>query len=86
MRTYDLKHLATLVALAAAAAACSPDRAGPTAPLDLDLAAGDHLLYVLEGGAGNVGGFAVNADGSLTPIGTVTAGAPASGLQGLAAY
>lgn len=57
-----------------------------TAPLDLDLAAGDRLLYVLEGGTGNVGGFAVGADGSLTPIGTITAGAPASGFQGLAAY
>ena len=57
-----------------------------TAPLDLDLAAGDRLLYVLEGGTGNVGGFAVGADGGLTPIGTITAGAPASGFQGLAAY
>ena len=59
--------------------------AGST-PLDLDLAANDRLLYVLEAGTGNVGGFAVGADGSLTPIGTAPAGAPASGLQGLAAY
>jgi 6-phosphogluconolactonase (cycloisomerase 2 family) len=59
--------------------------AGST-PLDLDLAAHDRLLYVLESGAGAVGGFAVGADGGLTPIGTAPAGAPASGLQGLAAY
>lgn len=57
-----------------------------TTPLDLDLAANDRFLYVLEARSGDVAGFAVNADGTLAPIGTVPAGAAAGGLQGLAAY
>jgi 6-phosphogluconolactonase len=56
------------------------------APIDLDLAAGDHFIYTLEAGSGSIGSFAVNSDGSLTPGVTVPAGAAASGLQGLAAF
>jgi hypothetical protein len=32
----------------------------------------EHLLYVQTGGAGEVDGFRIGADGSLTPVGTVT--------------
>jgi 6-phosphogluconolactonase (cycloisomerase 2 family) len=32
----------------------------------------EHLLYVQTGGAGEVNGFRIGADGSLTPVGTVT--------------
>ena len=59
--------------------------AGST-PLDPDLSEGDAYLYVLEAGTGTIGAFAVNADGSLTARPDTSAGAPASGLQGMAAF
>ncbi|MFL5562235.1 MAG: lactonase family protein [Gemmatimonadaceae bacterium] len=67
------------------AGALTSTGAGST-PLDPAFSSGDRYLYVLEGGAGNIGGFAVGPDGALTAAGTVHAGAGASGLQGLAAF
>jgi 6-phosphogluconolactonase len=65
-------------------------QAGPTGPgttpIDLALAAGDQYLYALEGGTGTIHAFTVNSGGSLAAGGTTPAGAPASGLQGLAAF
>jgi 6-phosphogluconolactonase len=57
-----------------------------TAPIDLDLAAGDHFLYVLEGAAGAIAGFDVGSGGTLTANGVTPAGAGSSGMQGLAAF
>ena len=59
--------------------------AGST-PLDLDLSRGDQYLYVLESGAGRIGGFAVAQNGALAPLAGIGGLAPQSGLQGLAAY
>jgi 6-phosphogluconolactonase len=56
------------------------------APIDLDLAAGDRYLYVLEAGAGTIGRFVVGAGGTLTAQADTPAGVPASGMQGLAAW
>lgn len=58
--------------------------AGST-PIDFDNV-GDRFLYVLQAGTGTIGRYAIGADGSLTAGPTVRAGAPASGLQGLAAF
>ena len=55
-------------------------------PLDPDFSEGDEYLYVLEAGTGTIGAFAVSADGSLAPRPDTPAGAPASGLQGMAAF
>ncbi len=66
--------------------ALAGDAGAGTTPIDLGLAGDDHFLYALEAGSGAIGAFTVNAGGSLTKGGTITAGAPASGLQGLAAY
>jgi 6-phosphogluconolactonase (cycloisomerase 2 family) len=64
-------------------------QAGPTGPgsipIDLDLAAGDRFLYVLEGGTGTIATFDVGGTGALSPRPDTPAGPPASGLQGLAA-
>ena len=57
-----------------------------SAPIDLDLAARDRFLYVLEGGSGNIGTFAVGEAGTLSARPDTPAGPPASGLQGLAAW
>jgi 6-phosphogluconolactonase (cycloisomerase 2 family) len=57
-----------------------------TAPIDLDLAAGDRFLYVLEGGSGNIAAFDVGAGGTLSALPVTPAGAAASGLQGMAAF
>lgn len=67
----------TLVASAAA---------GVSGPNDLATAAegATSFLYVVEGGAGNVGVFQINADGSLTAL-TAASGLPST-AQGLAAY
>jgi 6-phosphogluconolactonase (cycloisomerase 2 family) len=56
-----------------------------TTPIDLDLAAGDRFLYVLEGGSGNIATFDVSAGGALSADPVTPAGAAASGLQGMAA-
>lgn len=57
-----------------------------TVPIDLDLAAGDRFLYVLEGGSGNIAAFEVGAGGTLSALPVAPAGAAASGLQGMAAF
>ncbi|HEX5436629.1 MAG TPA: beta-propeller fold lactonase family protein [Gemmatimonadaceae bacterium] len=57
-----------------------------TTPIDLDLAAGDRFLYVLEGGSGNIATFDVGAGGTLSAHPVTPAGAAASGLQGMAAF
>jgi hypothetical protein len=43
-------------------------------------------VYVLLAGTGDVAAYAVGADGGLTALGTVHAGAAAGGLQGMAAF
>ena len=59
---------------------------GPGAvPLDFDHV-GNRFLYTLEAGTGTIGTFAINADGTLAAHADVPAGAPASGMQGLAAF
>lgn len=60
---------------------------GPsTTPIDLDLTVGDGYLYTLEAKSGNVTGFSVGAGATLTKVGSSTAGAGSSGLQGIAAW
>lgn len=54
-------------------------------PLDLDHV-GSRLVYTLEGGSGNIGTFVIGEGGTLTARADVSAGAPASGMQGLAAF
>ena len=63
--------------------------ATPTAagPIDMATAAGGRLLYVQDAVAGELQGFRVHRDGSLTLVTTVT-GLPAfdgAGMEGLAA-
>jgi len=58
--------------------------AGAT-PIDLDHV-GTRFLYVLDAGRGTIGLFAIGSNGSLSAGTDAPAGAPASGLQGLAAY
>jgi 6-phosphogluconolactonase (cycloisomerase 2 family) len=53
-------------------------------PGAVDLAASGHFLYAQSGASGSVKGFAVNEDGSLTPVGSWTV--PDGGSQeGIAA-
>jgi 6-phosphogluconolactonase (cycloisomerase 2 family) len=62
--------------------------ATPTAPNDLAVAreGGNSWLYVVDAGAGTVGAFHINGDGSLTAI-TGGSGLPANrSAQGLAAF
>jgi 6-phosphogluconolactonase (cycloisomerase 2 family) len=54
-----------------------------TAPIDMALSNDSRFLYVRDGVKGMVDGFKVNADGSLTPVGS--AGGIPAGAQGLAA-
>lgn len=56
-----------------------------SAPIDLDLASNDRLLYVLEAGTGDIAVIDVR---SVTPrlLTEVSAGTGASGMQGLAAW
>jgi 6-phosphogluconolactonase (cycloisomerase 2 family) len=54
-----------------------------TDPGPIDLADSGGYLYVESGPTGTVEEFAVNRDGTLTPIGTVT-GLPV-GMEGIAA-
>ena len=54
-------------------------------PIDFDHV-GNRFLFTLEAGTGTVGTFVINADGTLAARPDVAAGAPASGMQGLAAF
>lgn len=56
-------------------------------PVDLDLAAGSHYLYLLLRGTGAVAAFSIHDDGSLQPLGVVKGALPvADGASGLAVY
>jgi 6-phosphogluconolactonase (cycloisomerase 2 family) len=55
-----------------------------TAPTDMALSSDSRFIYVREGGSNSVGGLQVEANGSLTPVGSVD-GVPAS-AQGIAAF
>ena len=57
-----------------------------TAPIDLGLSRDGRFLYVLNARAGTIGAFATDHDGGLATIPGANGLAPASGLQGLAAY
>jgi 6-phosphogluconolactonase len=57
-----------------------------TTPLDMDVSRNSRFLYVIEGGTGNVMGFAIGRDGSLTPMADVPPPLPARPRGGLAAY
>jgi 6-phosphogluconolactonase len=59
--------------------------AGST-PLDLDVTRNSRFLYVIEGGTGNVMGFAIGNDGSLSSLGEASRPEAARGRGGLAAY
>ena len=61
------------------------DSGAGSVPLDLDHV-GNRFLYTLEAGTGTIGTFAINADGTLAARADVPAGAPSSGMQGLAAF
>jgi 6-phosphogluconolactonase (cycloisomerase 2 family) len=54
-------------------------------PIDLDHV-GTRFLYTLEAGTGTIGTFIINSDGTLVARPDTPAGAPASGLQGIAAF
>lgn len=57
-----------------------------TAPLDPAFSSDGAFFYVLKAGVGTIGAFHVNGDHGLTPAADTRVGAPASGLQGLAAF
>jgi 6-phosphogluconolactonase len=60
---------------------------GPgTTPLDMDVSRNSRFLYVIEGGTGNIMGFAIGRDGSLTPMADVPPPLSARPRGGLAAY
>ncbi len=58
--------------------------AGAT-PIDLDHV-GSRFLYALEAARGTIATFAIRGDGTLSARPDTPAGAPASGLQGIAVY
>lgn len=60
----------------------------PTGSTDLDIAvsADSKFLYSLDTGAGTIGIFKINADGTLNTPTVVSAFIPTSGFNGLAAY
>jgi 6-phosphogluconolactonase (cycloisomerase 2 family) len=55
-------------------------------PLDLDMTRNGSFLYVLKNGTGTVGGFAVDGEGSLTPLADTPGLVARAGYMGLAAY
>jgi 6-phosphogluconolactonase len=55
-------------------------------PLDIDFGADGHFLYVLENGTGTIGAFAVNTNGSLTPLADTPGLAAGAGFMGLVAF
>ena len=55
-------------------------------PLDIDFGGDGRFLYVLENGRGTIGAFAVNADGTLTPLADTPGLFARSGFMGLAAF
>jgi 6-phosphogluconolactonase (cycloisomerase 2 family) len=57
-----------------------------SSPLDLDVSRDGKFLYVLEGGSGNVMGFAIATDGTLAAIGEASVVAGRQGQMGVAVY
>ena len=57
---------------------------GGVKPRDLALSADGRYLYAMNSASGTVSAFGINADGSLSSLGTVGA-FPAPGPNGLAA-
>ena len=69
------------VLLNAAAAVTGPG----TLPLDLSISRNGDFLYSLEVGAGAIGQYRINSDGTLSLIGTLTGLPVVGGFQGIAA-
>ncbi|MFN2567197.1 MAG: lactonase family protein [Gemmatimonadaceae bacterium] len=57
-----------------------------TTPLDMGVSRDSRFLYVIEGATGNVMGFEIGNDGSLSPMTDVPPPAGARGRGGIAAY
>jgi len=55
-------------------------------PLDIDFGGDGHFLYVLKNGTGSIGAFAVNSDGTLTPLADTPGQFARAGYMGLVAY
>jgi 6-phosphogluconolactonase (cycloisomerase 2 family) len=55
-----------------------------TLPLDIGMSRNGQFVYSLETGAGMIGIFQLNADGTLTSLGTAGGYAAVSGFQGIA--
>ena len=64
----------------------SADLGAGANPLDLDMSRNGKFLYVFKNGTGTIGGFAVENDGSLTPMPDTPGLAARGGYMGLAAY
>ena len=73
-------HLAALTPDAA-----TGDAGAGASPIDLDHV-GTRFLYALEAGTGTIATFAIDSGGKLAARPDTPAGAPASGLQGIAAF
>ncbi|HET7550083.1 MAG TPA: beta-propeller fold lactonase family protein [Gemmatimonadaceae bacterium] len=73
-------HLAALTP-----SAPTGDAGAGASPIDLDHA-GTRFLYALEAGSGTIATFMIDSDGTLTPRPDTPAGAPSSGLQGIAVF
>lgn len=65
--------------------AATGDAGAGASPIDLDHV-GTRFLYVLEAGTGTIATFTIGSDGTLAPRPDTPAGAPSSGLQGIAAF
>jgi 6-phosphogluconolactonase (cycloisomerase 2 family) len=78
--SYGISPEGNLTLLEPVAASTGPG----SAPTDSALTSDNRFLYIRDGGQNAVHGFRVEADGSLTPIGT--AGGVPAGSQGLAAH
>jgi 6-phosphogluconolactonase len=57
-----------------------------TTPLDMDVSRNSRFLYVIEGATGNIMGFEIGRDGSLSPMADVPPPASGRARGGLAAY
>ncbi len=57
-----------------------------TAPLDMGISSDGHFVYSLEATVGTIAINAINADGSLTSLGTAGSFTPLMGFQGIAVH
>jgi len=55
-------------------------------PLDIDFGGDGRFLYILKNGTGTIGAFAVNADGTLTPLADTPGLVARAGFMGLVAF